>query len=319
MMKSLAAILILSMPCCAALNAQAGDDASSVWLVSTRSAPHCGDLDAGLACVRCWRLDEQCQWSAADAEQFHADDDPRTPTVIYIHGNRTDADEAVTRAMHVYRSIRAATCGKALRFVIWSWPAEPAVRGLGNDARLKTSYCDDESHYLAQWMDRLAPGVRVGLVGHSYGARIITGALHLLGGGELAGRNLSADTIAAWREGKRNPVRAVLMAAAIDADWLAAGGCHGRALPLVDQMLVARNGCDWLLRRYSRLFGRGGPPAMGAVGPCLDDGEEKVSVVDVSGEVRRIHDLRRYIAASGVCCRWARYTFMEDRPAQTAP
>ena len=175
-----------------------------------------------------------------------------------------------------------------------------------------------ESHYLARWLDRLKPDVPVSLVGHSFGPRVITGALHLLAGGQVAGESLPASTAAAWSGGKRNPVRAVLLAAAIDADALATGGSNGLALSLVEQMLITCNRCDWVLRRYPRLEGCG-PQAMGAVGPCLNDGAEKVEVVDTSGAVGRIHDLRRYCAALNVCRQWAHYTFLDGPPPQKGP
>jgi hypothetical protein len=87
------------------------------------------------------------------------------------------------------------------------------------------------------------------------------------------------------------------------------------ALALVDQMLVACNGCDWVLRRYPRISGGDGTQAMGLVGPCLDEGAEKIEVLDVCDEVGRLHDFRRYCSAPDVCGRWAHYTFL-DEPTQ---
>ena len=251
----------------------------------------------------------------ADAEAFQAADDATQPTVVFIHGNRTDADEAVWKAWYAYESIRAETNCQPFRYVIWSWPAERVYRRNSDDTRLKAAYSDAESYYLAQWLDVLRPDVPVSLIGHSFGPRIITGALHLLGGGEVAGRALPESTVAAWSAGKRNPVRAVLLAAAIDADWLAPGGCHGLALPLFDRLLITRNGCDRVLRWYPRLYGRGGPQAMGFVGPCGVGDAENVHVVDVGCTVGKMHDWRCYCSASNVRSRWLQYTFLENVPA----
>ena len=115
------------------------------------------------------------------------------PTVVFIHGNRTDADEAVVKGWYAYESIQAETADRPFRYVIWSWPAERVCRRNKVDVQLKADYSDVESYYLAKWLDRLRPGVKVSLVGHSFGPRIITGALHLLAGGEVAGRNMSAE------------------------------------------------------------------------------------------------------------------------------
>ena len=252
-----------------------------------RRTPHCGDLGAAPPSLCYWRLDDDCQWSPADAAEFRATDDAAMPTVVFIHGNRTDADEAVDEGVVRLRGHPGGDCWAAvpLRDLVVAGRARlPPHRA---DARLKADYSDVESYYLAQWLDQLRPGVKVSLIGHSFGPRIITGALHLLAGGEVAGRSLPPSTVAAWTGGKRNPVRAVLLASAIDADWLAPGGCHGLALSLVEQMLVTCNGCDRVLRWYPRLYGRGGPQAMGFVGPCGIDGAENVEVVDVSRHGRQ--------------------------------
>ena len=298
--------------------ARADDAPPQVWLISTRSAPHCGDLDATPQTLQYWRLGDDRQWSAADAEAFRATDDAARPTVVFIHGNRTDAGEAVEKAWGVYDSIRAQT-GRPFRYVIWSWPADRMLCRSRDDIRLKAAYSDVESYYLAQWLDHLRPGVKVSLVGHSFGPRIIAGALDLLAGGQLVGHRLPESTVAAWTAGKRNPVRAVLLAAALDADWLAPGGRYDRALSLADRMLVTRNGCDRVLRWYPRLYGRGGPPAMGFVGPGGVEDEKNVEVVDVSATVGKIHDLQCYCSAADVSVRWPRYTFLEDSPVQNAP
>ena len=309
-------MLTLLASLCATSLARAADTSPQVWLISTCGMPQCGDLDAALQDACYWKLDEQCEWSCADAEDFRNTEDASMPTVVFVHGNRVSEENAVAGTLCVYRIIRGQACGRAFRYVIWLWPAERAIRPFGKDARLKTIYCDAESYYLAQWLNKLDAGAQVSLVGYSFGSRIVTGALDLLAGGELAGRRLPESTVDEWKAGKRNPVRAVLLAAAIDADWLQ---CHSPTLKLVDRMLVTCNGCDLLLRMYSRLNGRGGPQAMGYVGPCFNDVDNKVAVVDVSGQVGRIHDMRRYSAASGVCCRWAYYTFLEDSTPQNAP
>jgi hypothetical protein len=136
--------------------------------------------------------------------------------------------------------------------------------------------------------------------------------MQLLAGGEVACQNLPADAVAAWTSGKRNAIRAVFLAAAVDADWLAPGGRDGRALPLLDQVLVTCNECDRVLRWYPRMYGRGGPQAMGFVGPYCVDAADKLSVIDVSCTVGKLHDCHCYSTASNVCSQWAHYTFLDD-------
>ncbi len=299
--------------------ASATDAPQQVWLLSTRCVSGCGGADDAVRQFCYWRLGDDCDAEPADAQDFRAADDPALPTVVFIHGNNTNAAEAVMKGCFVYESIRAEAGGKAFRFVIWSWPADKLhhVRNR-RTTRYHAQHCDVESCYLAAWLGQLRPGVKVCLTGHSFGPRIITGALHLLAGGELACQTLPAETVAAWAGGKRNPIRAVLMASAMDADWLAPGSCHGLALTLPDQVLVTCNGCDRVLRWYPHLWGRHGPQAMGFVGPCGVGPAENVEAIDVSCSVGKIHDWRNYSSSADVRCRWAHYTFLDDPPAAAA-
>ena len=69
-----------------------------------------------------WAKTASCQ--PAEAQDFRAADDAAMPTVVFIHGNNTDADEAVMKGWYVYESIRSQVGDKAFRYVIWSWPAD---------------------------------------------------------------------------------------------------------------------------------------------------------------------------------------------------
>jgi hypothetical protein len=310
--------LILALLLASTAQACAAESARHVWLISTRGKSHCGNLESPQdLCYR--RLDENGQWLPADAEMFRAADDESAPTVVFIHGNQTDAQEAVTKAWYVYETIRAEADGRPFRYVIWSWPAERMIRSHRADVRLKAAYSDADSYYLAEWLDRLRPGVRVSLIGHSFGPRIITGALGLLAGGEVAGRTMPESSVAAWKGGKRNALRAVLLAAAVDADWPASESCRGRTLALANDVLITRNACDPVLRHYPKMDGRGGPQALGAVGPRCADDAKNVAVLDVSCTVGKTHDWRCYCAAVNLPDVWRHYTFLEDVPARDQP
>jgi hypothetical protein len=291
----------------------AGEPCAQIWLISTRAAPRCGELDASLQSLRYWRYDETaCRWSPSGSNEFDVASPDALPTVVFIHGNRTDSDEAVTKGWYAYEYIRACSACRPIRYVIWSWPAERMCRGVHEDTRLKVELSDIESYYLACWLGRARPSARISLIGHSFGPRIVTGALHLLAGGEVDGRNMPPSTVAAWSGGKRNPIRVVLLAAALDAGWLAPGGCHDRAVSLMERMLVTCNDRDRVLRWNPRMYGRGGPEAMGFVGPCGIAEADKVEVIDVACTVGRIHDWRCYCSAANVCSRWSEYTFLAD-------
>ncbi len=312
----LALAVAFSRPVVAASAADSPQPPQNVWLISTRDAACGSNADRSIESIGYWRLTDDNAWAPADAEHFQADDDIAVPTVVFIHGNRTDDDDAVAKGWDAYQTIRSQASGRRFRYVIWSWPADRVCRRTRADVQLKVAYADAEIRRLATWLNHLRPGVKVSLVGHSFGPRIIVGAMHLLAGGQVAGQTLPADTVAAWRGGKRNPVRAVLLAAAIDSDALSPAAADGQALSLLDETLIAVNGRDWALRWYSWLYGRGGPPALGYVGPCGVDDSRKINVVDVSATVGKAHDCQCYCSASNICSQWAHYTFLDDQPAR---
>ena len=89
---------------------------------------------------------------------------------------------------------------------------------------------------------------RVSLLAYSYGARIATGALHLLEGGQLSGRALASP------DGRAFHVRLVMLAAALHNYWLRPGGYHDMAVSHIDYLLNLYNCCDPVLKRYPLLY-----------------------------------------------------------------
>jgi len=297
----------------AALGAQTPeDDAQPVWLISTRSAPARRPVAGAEVRFRYWRSGEDGQWVSSDLAALAATDDPAVPTTIYIHGNRADPDQAIGQSWPVYRYLRNRSGGRQFRFVIWSWPAGRVSRRGLRDLREKAARSDTQAFYLACYLDRVRPDVPVNLVGYSFGARVITGALHLLGGGEAAGYSLPRRHTAG-----RRPVRVVLVAAAVDRDWLLPGHSHGQALGQIEHLLVTQNGRDRALRWYPMLSRRGRSHALGSAGAGwlarLGSDRDQVEVVGLGRWVGKAHDWARYLSAPDLRARLPSYAFL-DRP-----
>lgn len=309
-------LALLFVPFALAASTCAADTPRSIWLISTRGIDRCAEADDAES-LQYWRLDADCSWSPANAREFN-DEPSQGPTMVFVHGNGTDANEAVTKGLFVYRSISCAVGDKPFRYVIWSWDSDRVYLRPKRDAQLKREFSNHEGFALAGWLARLRPDVKVSLVGHSFGPRIICGALHLLAGGDIEGRVLSEAASTAWNAKKQNPMRAVLLAAAENCKALAPGGRFERALSLLDDVLVTSNGCDRILKHYPQLNGRGGPEAMGFVGPWGLAEAANVTVLDVSCSVGKPHNYRGYCDAPDVCAQWARYTFLEDNPVVNA-
>lgn len=304
--------------CCGARAEPPHAKAQELWLVNTRAAPKCSPRDDGFRRIRYWRLEDDCSWATQDASQFSAGKHATAPTVIFIHGSRTDDDTAIQLGFHVYRDLQRAADGRAFRCEIWSWPSDREQLRPRPDMQRKLVYCETQSRYLAQRLGDLKPETPVCLIGYSFGARIITGALERLARGATADCETAAQK-AEHVAAARNPMRVILLAAAMDYNSLASGCSHGRAMSMVDRALITQNPCDRVLRWYPRLYGRGGPAAMGAVGPALTEGAEKAELIDMSGTVGRIHDVRCYLASGEFHSRLARYAFLDDDAPVAVP
>jgi hypothetical protein len=283
-------------------------------MIDTHATPHCGDLEAGLASIAYWRLDpcDPCRWQAADADEFCRGSDAAMPTTVVVQGYNDDADESVRRGWELLCEMRQYAAGKPFRLVVWSWPADRCgcgLRGLHADLQLKAALSDMEGYYLARVLLDTKPGTPLSFIGYSYGVRVVGGALELLAQGEVAGRRLDTELAAAWARQPRR-VRAVFLAAAADCDALEPGGAYGRAPAVAEKILVTRDCLDRALRLYPRLYGRGGPQALGHTGPCAAG--ENVEVLDVTCAVGKSHDWNCYDAATLTDQRLGWYTFLVD-------
>ncbi|MHB8897688.1 MAG: hypothetical protein ACYC6Y_02960 [Thermoguttaceae bacterium] len=286
------------------------------WLINTRRvSPSC---PAGInpeefsyqvsrdACLR---------WQHADCAAFFGSVDDRIPVIVFVHGNRSDSCDAVAEAWPVYRQLLEQAGGRPFRFVIWSWPAEKVRGGPRKDALIKADRSDTQSFFLSAWLDRLRPDTPVAMIGYSFGARVICGAIHLTEGGSLQGMAREATESGA----KRRPFRVMLVGAALDSEWLLPGSRNGQAAQGIEKMLVTRNCCDRVLQLYPRMRRYDSSSAMGLAGPAsparLAATGLDFEVVPVESQVGREHSWYLYLRSSGVRSRLGWYTFLADGAA----
>jgi hypothetical protein len=288
--------------------ARADDACRQVWLVSSRQAPCDPPACGGEKMLSYSVLGPDRQWVPASLDAFLATDSAAVPTMIFIHGNRVDANRAVCDGWLVLSQLSASAQGRPFRFVIFSWPADRLDAGQREDVQCKAVRCDAQSYYVAWLINRMHTGVPLDLIGFSFGARVITGSLELLGGGCVAGQVLPDRTSG------HAPIRAMLVAAALDSDWLLPAHRDGLALGQVERMLVRVDPVDRALHFYPRLYGRGGPDALGSCGPdCpeqLGPQAMKIELVDVQCEVGKVHDWNNYASAQSLMSRLGWYAFL---------
>ncbi|HUY89200.1 MAG TPA: hypothetical protein VMV10_10735 [Pirellulales bacterium] len=284
-------------------------DEHQFWLVNTRrlsSVPRDGQ-DAPE--VR--RYQSGAGWSDSSLDELLAAEAPQAATCVLVHGNHTDRQLAVSKGFEVYRTlVRGATNGQPVRLIVWSWPSDQIPGSYRADARAKARRTNVEAYYLAAFLDRLRGRYPVSLVGYSFGARVITGSLHLLGGGALASRKLEPRD-----SSSRPPFHAVLLAAAVDHDWLLEGRPHGRALSAVERLVVLVNPQDRVLRWYRFLAPGEGSEALGSrglpVSARTNVDRKKLVQINVSSAVGNRHGWTKYIGSTEIVKRLQQETLVE--------
>jgi hypothetical protein len=275
----------------------------AVWVISTRHLG-CGHAFS----PQVWKF-EAGRWQPSSLAAFYASDSPEQVTSVYLHGNRIDHGQAFADGLQFYfQLVGKYPSERPTRFVIWSWPSSQ-IKGVLKDVRSKAARTDIEGYFLAQFMSGMRSDVQVGLLGYSFGARIITGGLHLLGGGQLCGRVVPG--------GNRQATTVVLWAAALHNHWLLPGHYHGCALPMAQHWLIYVNGCDPVLMRYHMLEKCGDPAALGYTGlaglnslpPHLRSRFEQLQVSHIIGKT---HDVRPYVYSPVVSGRTRQYLLWHE-------
>jgi pimeloyl-ACP methyl ester carboxylesterase len=265
-------------------------------LVSTRAVGAACDgaqLERALVCERLVQRDGRVAWEQTD---WRATLGSARPTIVYVHGNRVEEGKDRQQGLEVYRALKAqADLSGPVRLVIWSWPSTKLRRPV-KDYVVKAHLTHPAAWQLAWWIDRLPLETPVALVGYSYGTRVVTGATQLLAGGTLGSLALPER-----HHPERPPVRAALIAAAFDADWIEPGAFYGRSVAKLERLVLATNRLDPAMRFYHLSNGRRRIDALGKQGvepsPSLGELVSRMRQLDFTPEVGRSHALSDYLQA----------------------
>ena len=229
--------------------------APEFWLINTRCAPRCRNLDAGFEKITYKRWDARCcRWVRETRESFLADEANRPmPTLIYSHGNTLKAEPALKAGWELYNKLRC--CPGKKRLVFWSWPAERVYKTRGlriremilKNLRLKFWYSEHQGYYMAKLVQQMTLRERVMLSGHSYGAIQAAAAAHYLGGGRLQGRVLEGGAPV-----ERKNFRVGIISGAFDYDFMNPGNRYGQAFVAAEKVFNTRNIHDRTLKKWPR-------------------------------------------------------------------
>lgn len=184
---------------------------------------------------------ENCRWHTSSVDQALRGEDKLT--IVYVHGNFMERDNTRERVRIVDAYLKRQA-KENYRLLLFSWPSEkqrPVLRDAADNAKV----AEMESLYLAWILKQLGSQSRVSLLGFSYGARTVTGALHLDAGGTIPGLSFMPPSSL-----RQTPYRLGLIAPAVDKKWLTASGRYCCALTQVDGFVNLYNSRDPVLRRF---------------------------------------------------------------------
>lgn len=276
-----------------------------VFLISTRAiGTDCSDqrMLSDLSCEQLKQTTDGPNWKPTDWRTV-LPASSKLPTLFYVHGNRVELGEDRREGLAVYQSFKAVSGFPGpVQFVIWSWPSGQ-IPGPIKDYLVKAQRTNPVSWQLAWLLDKFPEDARLALVGYSYGTRVVSGATHLLAGGQIETLALSPRL-----RPQRPPVRAGLLAAAYDADWLQPRELYSRAINQLDRLVICTNQFDPAMRFYHLSNGRGRTHALGKTGVeqpwQLGRAMQRVSRVDFTQEVGRSHVIYDYLAAPSIARMW---------------
>ncbi len=213
------------------------------WYVSTRACLQVLGAEPGPS-LQVSRFDSQGYISRCDPMELHAAASGR-PVIFLIHGSYYTANMAVTEGPRIRNDLAAhgALAPDAL-VVTFDWPSEFVHLNIIRDTNDKARLAYVAGHHLARVLQGFPAGSRICLIGHSDGGLVALSALQLLGGGTLD----TGEEATVLREPSPSlRLRAVVIAAAVDRDWLDPGRRLDHALGASEAVLCLYNPLDPIL------------------------------------------------------------------------
>jgi len=264
------------------------------WVISSRNLtwnPCHADLDSPE--LKVTRLSCNGVPHASSMDEYLQAIRPDRRVVFYVHGNRTTVVNAIENEFQFFKRVKPYLDNQPTDWVSFSWPS--AKKGiLLKDAREKAARTDAQGLYLA-WLLRhhVERSVPISMVGYSFGARVVSGSLHALGGGSLGRRTLSPPYYVG------SDISAGMVAAAFDANWMTPNNYHRYATQNLRTLTVLYNHRDVALRNHWRLTRERSSEALGFSGPRFfgrrfDGTQLPIRALNCTRSVRTRHGERFY-------------------------
>jgi hypothetical protein len=242
-------------------------DAPELWVINTRCAPRCNNLDRGFEMISYQRYDRCRGCFVKESRESFLAQEASMPTLFYVHGNSLKHKGAMKGFWDVYGAMRC--CPGKKRLVCWSWPAERVFKTerlrvremIRKNLQIKYVYAEYQGYYLAKLVEQMSLTQRVTLSGHSYGAITSAVALHLMGNGQIRGLKVASGAPV-----ERANLRGVMISAAFDCDMLYPGHRYGQAFVAAEKIMSTFNCHDRTLRKWPKSGSLRGMQALGFSG-----------------------------------------------------
>jgi len=200
------------------------------------------------------------QWLRSDIETVLPSASTGLLTIIYVHGNFMERNNALERVRIVDQHLKSQA-DRPYRLIMLSWPSQRDRKPF-RDVVTNAESAECQSLYVAWMLQRLRQEPQVSLLGFSFGAQAVTGGLHLDSGGVIPGYATApsprCDASISYRLG--------LVAPALDRNWIERNGRHNFALSHVESMINLYNSRDPILRRFRFIDRLSRPIAAGFAG-----------------------------------------------------
>jgi hypothetical protein len=230
------------------------------WVVSTRDCTQELGSDPWPR-MRVRHFDESGDLVERDFEEMFAQAAGR-PVLIQVQGSLVTPDIALGGLLwsHSWLQANRAITPDAV-VIAFDWPSQRVYRNDVLDVNEKGRRALIAAYHLAEFVQEFPPSSRICLLGQSYGGRVVPGALHLLGGGQLGHQRVCLPTLRPDLD-----LRAVIIAGASDRTWLDPGQKFDRALHAANGFLNLYNTRDESLLLYPGLIRSGHHRALGRLG-----------------------------------------------------
>ena len=261
-----------------------------IWYVTTRHLPQYEDLEQSIDKIAYYKMEGQA-WNKKQASEFHSAEN--LDTMIVVHGSPATVALVSEVCIDVYQHMQIIIpeSKKRMRYVIWSWPADRQVTGIVREFRDQARRSQPQGYYLGHVIDRCRENNNTVVVGYSMGARVASCALHLLAGGK-------SEFAPEIKPISDNKVSFLIVAGAINRDWLEPGQHFGKALSETNRFLNIYNSTDPLLKRYPKLYPKekSRPEATGYKGLFSHDELTSFGIpieeINVTAAAGKSHDIR---------------------------